>query len=298
MGFNLPNANDAGYYVAGGDHGQYAFIYYRDVVDAFLASYVGPGKICEGVLPEDVGFWAGRGVQELSYDTLHSHLAHEYVVPPSLTMFLPRDYVSYVKLTWSDDRGIEHTIYPARVTSNPTDIGYDAATDTYSFTANVLDSDESSDTLEAYESISTDSNSDDFDYTDPLHELNRGQRYGLDPEFANVNGTFYIDTKTGKIHFSSNLAGKTVIIKYISDGMNTTLHDGSGPAIHKFAEEALMKYIAYNCLLARSATPPALLATFKKELAAEKRKAKLRLSHFKLEEFAQILRGKSKQIKH
>ena len=298
MGFNLPNANDAGYYVAGGDHGQYAFIYYRDVVDAFLASYVGPGKICEGVLPEDVGFWAGRGVQELSYDTLHSHLAHEYVVPPSLTMFLPRDYVSYVKLTWSDDRGIEHTIYPARVTSNPTDIGYDAATDTYSFTANFLDSDESSDTLEAYESINTDSNSDDFDYTDPLHELNRGQRYGLDPEFANVNGTFYIDTKTGKIHFSSNLAGKTVVIKYISDGMNTTLHDGNGPAIHKFAEEALMKYIAYNCLLARSATPPALLATFKKELAAEKRKAKLRLSHFKLEEFAQILRGKSKQIKH
>ena len=298
MGFNLPNANDASYYVANGDHGQYAFIYYREVVDSFLASYVGPGKICEGVLPEDVGFWAGRGVQELSYDTLHSHLAHEYVVPPSLTMFLPRDYVSYVKLTWSDDRGIEHTIYPARVTSNPTDIGYDAATDTYSFTANVLDSDESSDTLEAYESINTDSNSDDFDYTDPLHELNRGQRYGLDPEFANVNGTFYIDTKTGKIHFSSNLAGKTVIIKYISDGMNTTLHDGSGPAIHKFAEEALMKYIAYNCLLARSATPPALLATFKKELAAEKRKAKLRLSHFKLEEFAQILRGKSKQIKH
>tara|TARA_R100001510_G_scaffold57785_1_gene67784 strand:+ start:766 stop:1659 length:894 start_codon:yes stop_codon:yes gene_type:complete len=297
MGFNLPNINDANYYVANGDHGQYAFIYYRDVVDAFLASYVGPGKICEGVLPEDVGFWAGRGVQELSYDTLHSHLAHEYVVPPSLTMFLPRDYVSYVKLTWSDDRGIEHTIYPARVTSNPTDIGYDAATDTYSFTANVLDSDESSDTLEAYESISTDSNSDDFDYTDPLHELNRGQRYGLDPEFANVNGTFYIDTKTGKIHFSSNLAGKTVVIKYISDGMNTTLH-GSGPAVHKFAEEALMKYIAYNCLLARSATPPALLATFKKELAAEKRKAKLRLSHFKLEEFAQILRGKSKQIKH
>ena len=298
MGFNLPNANDASYYVANGDHGEYAFIYYRDVVDAFLASYVGPGKICEGVLPEDVGFWAGRGVQELSYDTLHSHLAHEYVVPPSLTMFLPRDYVSYVKLTWSDDRGIEHTIYPARVTSNPTDIGYDAATDTYSFTANVLDSDESSDTLEAYESINTDSNSDDFDYTDPLHELNRGQRYGLDPEFANVNGTFYIDTKTGKIHFSSNLAGKTVIIKYISDGMNSKLHDGSGPAIHKFAEEALMKYIAYNCLLARSATPPALLATFKKELAAEKRKAKLRLSHFKLEEFAQILRGKSKQIKH
>ena len=41
-----------------------------------------------------------------------------------------------------------------------------------------------------------------------------------------------------------------------------------------------------------------LAGRFKKEKFAETRKAKLRLSNIKLEEITQILRGKSKQIKH
>ena len=36
-------------------------------------------------------------------------------------MKLPHDYVNYVKLSWADDGGVEHTIiYPVRKTSNPT----------------------------------------------------------------------------------------------------------------------------------------------------------------------------------
>ena len=299
MGHTLPNATAVAYYDTGGNHGAYAFVSFKAVVHSFIASYIGPGKICEGVLVEDVAFWAGRGMQELSYDTLHSQNAHEYVVPPSLVMFLPRDYVNYVKFTWSDSAGMEHTIMPARFTSNPTDIKYNATTDSYSINSEEDNfPDETSDTLEAYNAQSSNTASDDYDYNDPLHELSVGQRYGLEPELANSNGTFYIDNKTGKVHYSSNLSGKTVIIKYISDGMNTTDSEHNGPAIHKFAEEALMKYIGYNCLLARSATPPALLQMLKKEFSVERRKAKLRLSNFKLEEFTQILRGKSKQIKH
>jgi len=41
-----------------------------------------------------------------------------------------------------------------------------------------------------------------------------------------------------------------------------------------------------------------LVPRLKKERFAETRKAKLRLSNIKLEEITQILRGKSKQIKH
>ena len=35
-------------------------------------------------------------------------------------MMLPEDYVNYVKLTSSDSAGIEHILYPAIKTSNPT----------------------------------------------------------------------------------------------------------------------------------------------------------------------------------
>ena len=41
-----------------------------------------------------------------------------------------------------------------------------------------------------------------------------------------------------------------------------------------------------------------MVVRFKREKFAETRKAKLRLSNLKSEELAQVMRGKSKQIKH
>ena len=215
-------------------------------------------------------------------------------------MLLPRDFVNYVKFTWSDSGGVEHIIYPTSKTSNPTDIGYTASTDAYAFTASALNSDEVSDTVTNFKTatpVDNQNNSDDDDY-----DLLNGQRFGLDPQQAQVNGSFFIDYATGKVHFSSNIAGKTVIIKYISDGLEGSVASSevtSGASvIHKFAEEAVYKHILYGCLLARKETSPPKLQLIKKERFAETRKAKIRLSNIKLEEITQILRGKSKQIKH
>ena len=60
----------------------------------------------------------------------------------------------------------------------------------------------------------------------------------------------------------------------------------------------MYKWIVYGCLIARLDVPEYVITRFKKEKFAETRKAKLRLSNIKLEEITQILRGKSKQIKH
>ena len=68
--------------------------------------------------------------------------------------------------------------------------------------------------------------------------------------------------------------------------------------VHKFAEEAMYKYIAHAILSTRMNVPEYLVARFKKERFAAIRQAKLRLSSLKMEELAQVMRGKSKQIKH
>jgi len=84
-----------------------------------------------------------------------------------------------------------------------------------------------------------------------------------------------------------------VILKYISDSLGTDAE----MQVHKFAEEAMYKYIAHAILSTKINIPEYLVARFKKERFAEVRKAKLRLSNIKLEEITQILRGKFKQIK-
>ena len=90
------------------------------------------------------------------------------------------------------------------------------------------------------------------------------------------------------------MSGKTVILDYISDHLGTE----EEMRVHKFAEEAMYKWIAYSILSTSMNTPEYLVQRFKKEKFAETRKAKLRLSNINLEEITQILRGKSKQIKH
>ena len=88
-------------------------------------------------------------------------------------------------------------------------------------------------------------------------------------------------------------------------GMPNTLNSNGNYTLNleqslvpKFAEEAIYKHILYGVLLARKDSPAGLLAQIKKEKFAETRKAKIRLSNYKVEELTQILRGSSKIIKH
>jgi hypothetical protein len=108
-----------------------------------------------------------------------------------------------------------------------------------------------------------------------------------------MNGSFFIDNLRGVINFNSDLAGKTIVLHYVSDGLGTD----NEMVIHKFCEEACYKWIMYGVLSTRSNIPEYIVQRYKKERFAETRKAKIRLSNIKIEEFTQVLKGMSKQIK-
>jgi len=407
--------------------GEYQYIKLTEIVDNFVAAFVGEGKILASALRGDINFHAHRALQELSYDVLKSCKSQEIEVCPSLKMPLPHDYVNYTKITSVDSNGIEHVIYPTRHTSHPFAIeqdgecgyefngdgsikhqetcvdtvtsgcdatglnsyfvwadGYQGSfpyspviTDTiYDGSIQILDKQEVMEILMtmiddhcACLSKDTSENAvncgkckekgqggdDDDDYgtlcwtdmrgamdgdgsfvsttggasssnceldsnawtsysgsssgstsinssssnSNPAVDVdnyfqNMGQRYGLQPEHAQTNGSFFIDCMRGQIHFSSNLAGQTIILHYISDHHGTEDEE----IVHKFAEEAMYKWIAYGCLSARVGIPENVVQRFKKEKSAETRKAKIRLSNIKIEEISQIMRNKSKWIKH
>ena len=152
--------------------------------------------------------------------------------------------------------------------------------------------DKNSSTWNNYKSITPSENNND-DYEDDTYWTHHGERYGLEPSHAQVNGSFYIDRIKGKIHFSSNMSSKTVILDYISDSMG----DDHEMIVHKFAEDAMYKSILHS-IISASSYGQSLIPRLTREKFAAVRKAKLRLSNIKLEELTQILRGKSKWIKH
>ena len=439
-------------YYDGNEHGSYQFTSLDDVVSQFMVAYVGEDKIISKIKRADVVFHARRAMQELSFDTFKSFKSQEIILPASLQMILPQDYVNYTKVSCVGSSGIKHPLYPTSRTSNPTvtlqdddgdftlqavgtlddsnvDIVLDAeykdilvgmivtgpyipttpqptvvvatanSSNITTITIGYIDSAGIQQTVFPTESNSgttltftktdgslllpqkeshivenlswnltdykitgtaseltdikigmivshdnfpigtvvtnvftttivvdqlpgiavtsggevtfispevkdsttwanyksaTPAEVENNDYQDDTYWPADGERYGLDPQHAQANGSFYIDQLSGKIHFSSNVAGKTVVLDYISDSIGT---DGE-MQVHKLAEEAIYKWIAHAILNARSNVPEYQVARFKKERFAEVRKAKLRLSNIKLEEITQILRGKSKHIKH
>ena len=431
-------------YYDSGDYGNYQFVSLTDIINQFMLIYVGEDKVIPKVKRLDVAFHAQRALAELSFDTFKSFKSIEFVIPNTLQLPLPQDYVNYTRVMWVDRAGIKHPLYPTRNTQNPvlaplqdgdgnfkleaegtivngsdsitltnrtenvligmnvtgidvpnnttiksvshatssttititnnatasatvilqfTDSSEDGLLLTPEKSTNVIDnldwssgdnfitanSDNDISGLEigmlvyhedfpvgtkianittttilldqdatgtmaanAGQVVFVDPNKDtttwnnyksknpsenahhDFDYDDELYDVNVGGRYGINPEHAQINGNFYIDDVRGLVHFSSNVSGNVAVIDYISDGLGTE----DEMKVHKFAEEAMYKSIIYSIISGRIAMPEYVIQRYKRERFAAIRTAKLRLSNLKLEELTQILRGKSKQIKH
>ena len=271
-------------------YGNYQNIKLKDIVNNFMIGYVGDGKLIDSVKRSDVLFHAQRGVQELSYDALRSESSQEIEVSPSLSMPLPHDYVNYVNVSWVSNSGDEYILHPIRKSSNPEALLQDSDYN-YIFDADgKLTTAENSETWKRFKTnTSTEASKEEYWYT--THPTHQGTRYGLFPEFAQENGCFLIDQARGLIHFTSNVSGKVVILKYISDGIyGDTL-------IHKFAEEAIYKHVAYAVLSNKINVPEYIINRHKRERRAAIRNAKIRLSNLKVEELTQVMRGKAKRIK-
>jgi hypothetical protein len=277
------------------DYGSYQYISIKDAINNFMISYVGEDKLIPKLKRTDVAFHAQRGIQELTFDTLPSIKTQEIEVSPQLYMVLPQDYVNYVKFTWTDSSGIERVIYPAIKTSDPKPIVQDSNYEyTYDNNGEIIYANESETLKKFAASSGRPTLEENYNNWDVMSAQNYGRRYGSNPENMQNNGTFYIDRVKGLVHFSSDIVGKIITIKYISDGLAT---DGE-MVVHKFAEEALYKYIAHAVLSTRINTPEYIINRFKKEFAAARRNAKIRLSNIKVEEITQVMRNKSKHIKH
>ena len=121
-----------------------------------------------------------------------------------------------------------------------------------------------------------------------------GRRYGLEPEVSQTNGWFTIDEREGKFSFSSGLANQLIILEYISDGLSVDYD----MRIPKMAEEAIYMHIIYSILAGRNNVPEYVVQRYKKDRRAALRNAKIRLSNIKLDEIVQVMRNKSKWIKH
>ena len=285
--------------------GSYQYISLEDIVNNFMLIYQGNHELVNNLNRFQVLFHAKRGIQELNYDALKEIKILQLDLDSNYRFILPSDYVNWVRISqWKNGvllpltENIQTSFAAAYLQDNnsnllfdqdgnvlsPQDSEVDLARITSGGRSIYLNSNSLFDGQEGY-------NVDGcwyFDYA-------VGARFGLNTETANVNPVFTIDKKGGVINFSSSGGVMSIVLEYVSDGMENG--NDASVSLNKLFEDYIYAYIRFALLNGRLGIQEYVVTRARKDKSSLLRNAKLRLSNIHPGRLLMNMRGKDKWIK-
>jgi hypothetical protein len=285
--------------------GSYQYVPLKDIVNNFILMYMGNNELLANVPKQKVLFHAKRAIQELNYDAFKEIKALELDVCDDLRFVLPHNYVNWVRISLFKDgalfpltENIQANSAKAYLQDNDCRILFDEE-------GEILEPEKSGIDLAR---INSTAKTLYLNESSPFHntmgycidgcwcfDYAIGGRYGLNTETANSNPTFRIDSKSGVINFSSDMAGQTCLLEYISDGMEGG--DDSLVTVNKLFEEYVYAYIKYSLLNNRAGIQQYVVLNAKRNKSSLLRNAKIRMSNMHPGRLLMNLRGQHKTIK-
>jgi len=284
--------------------GEYQFVTLKDIVNNFMLMYVGDTNLVNNVKRYTVLFHAKRGIQEITYDALRNIKVLQMTMDDNLRFILPSDYVNYIRISVEKD-GV---LYPLHENSK---INY--ASEYLKDNSGDLLFDQDGEVLEAGNSqldrarlaglpkqqfIDSGLRYGQWGWNldgSWYFSYGIGGYYGLQTENANINDSFRINKSAGVINFSSGVKAQSIVLEYVSDGMENGNDDSV--SINKLAEDYLYSYIRWAILDNRIDAQEYVVRRAKKEKMSKLRNAKIRLSNIHPGRLLMTLRGRDNWIK-
>jgi hypothetical protein len=285
--------------------GSYQYVSLSDIVNNFMLMYQGNHELINNINRYQVLFHAKRGIQELNYDAMKEIKILQLDVTNQLRFVLPQDYVNWVRISQFVDgvlkpltENIQTTWSNAYLQDNDSNILFDQDGNVLRPQDSELDLNSMSATGRSiYLNENSPYNGAEgwcidgcwyFDYA-------IGSRFGLNTETANSNPTFSINKQAGVINFSNMLASSSVVLEYVSDGMENG--NNSDVKLNKLFEEYIYAYIKFAILNSRIGVTEYVINRARKDKSSLLRNAKLRLSNIHPGRLLMNMRGQNKWIK-
>lgn len=284
--------------------GEYQFVTLKDIVNNFMLMYVGDNELVNNVSRYKVLFHAKRGIQEINYDALRNIKVLQQGVDENLRFILPPDYINYVRISVEKD-GILFPLHENTkinyateyLKDNDGDLLFDVNGEVLEAGNSQLDRDRLAG-LPQQQFLDSGVRYGQWGWCvdgDWYFGYGIGGYYGLNTETATINDTFRIDRKSGVINFSSGVNAQSVVLEYVSDGMENG--DDDSVSINKLAEDYIYTYIRWAILDNRVDAQEYVVRRARKEKMAKLRNAKIRLSNMHAGRLLMNLRGRDKWIK-
>jgi len=283
--------------------GSYQYVSLQDIVNNFMLMYVGNDKLVNNIPKYNVLFHAKRGIQELNYDAMKETKILELTVCEDLKIVLPNNYVNWVRISLYKDgllqplsENIQTNYATSYLQDNNCRVLFDEEGNVLEGTS-TLDYDRITGNKKSIY-LGTGTQNGNSGYLidgDWYFNYAVGARYGLNTETANSNPTFKVDKAGGVINFSSEMSDQTVIIEYVSDGMEGG--DESKVNVNKLFEDYIYAYIKYAILNSKTGVQEYIVNRARKDKSSLLRNAKIRLSNIHPGRLLMNLRGQNKWIK-
>lgn len=299
------------YYENGGNQptdvnwGSYQYVSLFDIVNNFMLMYAGNHSLVNNEERFKILFHAKRAVQELNYDAFKQIKVLELTVDDTLRYILPSDYVNWVRVNLYKDgylrpltENIQILSSLAYLQDQTGKILFDQFGNALSPQFSEIDTQRLAGTKKSiYLNPQSQYNGQQGWNVDGVwyFEYGLGERYGLNTETANFNPTFAIDTRSGVINFNADMYGQSVILEYISDGMENG--NDALVSVNKLFEKYIYAYVQYEILNSKLGVQEYIVARARKEKAALLRNAKIRMSNIHPGRLLMNLRGMDKWLK-
>lgn len=299
--------NDYLYYENGGvspldaNHGSYQYISLQDMVRNFMEFYVGEGKDITRITRSNVIYHMKQAIKRLNYDALKEVRALELEVCDNLKFIMPSDYVNWVRVSILKD-GLLYKMEENKtaMTSNSylqdenCDILFDQNGEIMSPEMSDLEIDRIKGLgLSVYQQAGS-----PYDgHSGYCYDGNWyfGGSFGADQNKAFSGTNFWIDRRKGTIEFDSTASDQTVIVEYISDGMEQG-QDGE-ININKLFERYVMLETLSEIANNSSRMNMTQRRNHQRRATAELRNARIRISDINPGKILGSMRGRRNQIK-
>lgn len=280
------------YYESEANHGSYVYVSLEEMVTNFIANYTGDGKILGKAKRSQIIYQFKQGIKKFSINALREVRAVELELGDTLDIILPPDYVNYARISYVNPDTGELMVLSFN-DKMPLAISY-----LQDHTAEILFDDEGF-ILEG--TTYFDSLNDKITQRNIIGNIDccaidtfTDTNWKIDPT-RNANGTFHIDTRQGRIHFSSDNASRVIMLEYISDGLEYS--NESDIKVTKLAEEALYMFVNYQLMFPMSGVPLYEKNEAKKAWESSYQNAKIALMNIKISDVMLALNGRRKWIK-
>lgn len=300
--------NQYQYYTNNGENpedanwGSYQYISLQEIVNNFMLMYQGNHELINNINRFQVLFYAKRGIQELNYDAMKEIKILQLDVGNNSRFILPSDYVNWVRISqfrngvlYPLSENIQTNWSKAYLQDNQSRILFDQ--DGNALSPQDSEVDLSRGRVGIYLNDNSMFHGCEGTCVDGVwyFDYSVGARFGLNTETANINPTFTVDKRAGVINFSSMGGNASIVLEYVSDGMENG--NDARVSVNKLFEEYIYAYIKYSILNSRLGVQEYIVNRVRKDKSSLLRNAKIRLSNIHPGRLLMNLRGQDKWIK-